>query len=70
MDEHPVIRLTNELMAVSDLDQATAGAFVRRVFQEGTHEGEQRLIVELHRRDRTIAELERELARLRDGSPG
>ncbi|MFI1971311.1 hypothetical protein BLA24_30225 [Streptomyces cinnamoneus] len=68
MREHPVIRFTNELMMVSDLDQATAGAFVRSVFQEGIHEGEQRVIVEVHRRDRTIAELERELARLR-GEP-
>ncbi|MER5783477.1 hypothetical protein ABT104_17400 [Streptomyces mobaraensis] len=65
MDEHPVIRFTNELMVVSELDQRTAGAFVRSVYQEGAREGEQRVIVELHRRDRRIAELEGELARLR-----
>ncbi|KNB51360.1 hypothetical protein [Streptomyces caatingaensis] len=70
MDDHPVIRFTNELMAVSELDQRTAGAFVRSVFQEGAHEGEQRVIVELHRRDRRIAELEAELARLRGGDAG
>ncbi|GAA3042111.1 hypothetical protein FHS39_004802 [Streptomyces olivoverticillatus] len=68
MDEHPVIRYTNELMVVTDLDQGAAGAFVRSVYQEGMRDGEQRVIVELHRRDRTIAELERELARLR-GEP-
>ncbi len=68
MSEHPVIRFTRELMVVSDLDQATAGAFVRTVYQEGIHEGEQRVVVELHRRDREIAELERELARLRGDS--
>ncbi|WP_344964078.1 hypothetical protein [Streptomyces thioluteus] len=49
MDEHPVIRFTNELMMVSELDQRAAGAFVRSVFQEGAHEGEQRVVVELHR---------------------
>ncbi|GHF23687.1 hypothetical protein GCM10010218_00130 [Streptomyces mashuensis] len=65
---HPVIRFTNELMTVCDLDQEAAGTFVRTVYQEGMHEGEQRVIVEVHRRDRTIAELERELARLR-GEP-
>ncbi|MBZ4323932.1 hypothetical protein [Streptomyces huiliensis] len=65
MDEHPVIRFTNELMVVSDLDQRAAGAFVRSVYQEGAREGEQRVIVELHRRDRRITELEAELARLR-----
>ncbi|MBC2876821.1 MULTISPECIES: hypothetical protein [Streptomyces] len=65
MDEHPVIRFTNELMVVSELDQRAAGAFVRSVYQEGAREGEQRVIVELHRRDRRIAELEGELARLR-----
>ncbi|MFF4735678.1 hypothetical protein ACFY2W_07275 [Streptomyces sp. NPDC001262] len=70
MHEHPVIRFTRDLMVVSDLDQATAGAFVRTVYQEGMHDGEQRVIVELHRRDRMIEELERELARLRAEEPG
>ncbi|WP_344020020.1 hypothetical protein [Streptomyces luteireticuli] len=65
MDEHPVFRFTNELMTVSELDRRAAGAFVRSVYQEGAHEGEQRVIVELHRRDRRIAELETELALLR-----
>lgn len=68
MDEHPVVRFTRELMVVSELDQRTAGAFVRAVYQEGMREGEQRVIVELHRRDRTIAELEQKLARLRGES--
>ncbi|MGW1076508.1 hypothetical protein [Streptomyces sp. NPDC002537] len=70
MDEHPAIRFTNELMVVSGLDRTTAGAFVRRVYQEGIHEGEQRLIVELRRRDLRITELERELDRSRGGSSG
>ncbi|WP_190019469.1 hypothetical protein [Streptomyces hiroshimensis] len=70
MDEHPVIRFTNELMVLTDLDQTTAGTFVRRVYQEGTHEGEQRLIVDLHQRDRRITELEQELARLRGEDSG
>ncbi|MFI9201671.1 hypothetical protein [Streptomyces sp. NPDC053048] len=69
MSEHPVIRFTRELMVVSELDQATAGAFVRTVYQEGVRDGEQRVVVELHRRDRAIDELERELVRLR-GEPG
>ncbi|WKK25515.1 hypothetical protein QZH56_07910 [Streptomyces olivoreticuli] len=69
-DEHPVVRFTNELVVVSDLDRTTAGAFVRLVYQEGVHEGEQRLIVELHQRDRRITELERELDRLRGTAPG
>ncbi|MCF3105319.1 MULTISPECIES: hypothetical protein [Streptomyces] len=70
MEEHPVIRFTNELMVLTDLDQTTAGAFVRRVYQEGTHEGEQRLMADLHQRDRRITELERELAGLRGEAPG
>ncbi|MEU1311675.1 hypothetical protein ABZ419_22665 [Streptomyces cinnamoneus] len=70
MSEHPVIRFTTELMVVSELDQATAGAFVRAVYQEGVHEGEQRVITELHRRDREIADLERELARARGEGAG
>ncbi|MEV6670652.1 hypothetical protein [Streptomyces sp. NPDC051162] len=70
MDEHTMVRLTDELVVVSGLDRTTAGAFVRRVYQEGTHEGEQRLLVELHQRDRRITELERELDRLRGGPPG
>lgn len=70
MDESPVVRLTDELVMVSGLDPTAAGAFVRRVYQEGTHEGEQRLLVELHQRDHRITELERELDRLRGGSPG
>ncbi|MEV5380625.1 MULTISPECIES: hypothetical protein [Streptomyces] len=70
MEEHPVIRFTNELMVLTDLDQTTAGAFVRRVYQEGTHEGEQRLMADLHQRDRRITELERELAGLRGEGPG
>ncbi|GAA0463942.1 hypothetical protein ACFQ2B_08755 [Streptomyces stramineus] len=65
-----MIRFTQELMVVSDLDRTTAGAFVRRVYQEGVHEGEQRVVVDLHHRDRRITELERELARLRGGPPG
>ncbi|MEV4442023.1 hypothetical protein AB0K09_24045 [Streptomyces sp. NPDC049577] len=69
MDEHPVIRFTNELMVVTDLDQAAAGAFVRSVYQEGVHEGEQRVISELHRRDREVAELEARLAALRGEPP-
>ncbi|GHG44758.1 hypothetical protein [Streptomyces griseocarneus] len=68
MCEHPVIRFTDELTVVSDLDQETAGVFVRAVYQEGVREGEQRVVVELHRRDREIDALERELARLR-GEP-
>ncbi|MEX2986159.1 hypothetical protein [Streptomyces sp. C36] len=68
MCEHPVIRFTDELTLVSDLDQEEAGVFVRAVYQEGVREGEQRVVVELHRRDREIDALERELARLR-GEP-
>ncbi|MFF5131371.1 hypothetical protein ACFY41_31180 [Streptomyces syringium] len=68
MDEHPVIRFTKELMVVTDLDQTAAGAFVRTVYQEGMRDGEQRVIVDLHRRDRRIAELEEELARARGES--
>ncbi|MBO0655368.1 hypothetical protein J1792_22090 [Streptomyces triculaminicus] len=68
MCEHPVIRFTDELTLVSDLDQEAAGVFVRAVYQEGVREGEQRVVVELHRRDREIDALERELARLR-GEP-
>ncbi|MEV4435979.1 hypothetical protein [Streptomyces sp. NPDC049555] len=69
MSEHPVIRYTRELMVVTDLDQAAAGVFVRTVYQEGVHEGEQRVIAEVHRRDREIAELEQQLARLRAAPP-
>ncbi|MFI9720200.1 hypothetical protein ACIHFE_11140 [Streptomyces sp. NPDC052396] len=70
MDEQAVTRFTQELMLVSELDEQAAGAFVRAVCLEGVHEGEQRVLVELHRRDRRIEELERELARLGGQRPG
>ncbi|MFC5724712.1 hypothetical protein ACFP1Z_31645 [Streptomyces gamaensis] len=69
MDEHPVIRFTSRLMVCTDLDQTAAGTFVRQVYQAGVHDGEQRVIAELHRRDQRIEELERELALLRGEPP-
>lgn len=37
---HPLIRFTDELMTLtSDLDQATAADFVRRVYQAGVEAG-------------------------------
>ncbi|MEV5509396.1 hypothetical protein [Streptomyces orinoci] len=70
MDEHPVTRFTQELMLVSDLDREAAGAFVRSVYLAGVHDGEQRVLVELHRRDRRIEELERESATPGGERPG
>lgn len=40
---HPLVRFTNELMALTDdLDQAAAAEFVRRVYEAGREEGERR----------------------------
>ncbi|WP_377267222.1 hypothetical protein [Peterkaempfera sp. SMS 1(5)a] len=40
---HPLVRFTNELMALTgDLDQTAAADFVRRVYEAGRAEGERR----------------------------